>query len=169
MTAGQGDSSGPDHWSRRRFAEARVARLGTVGDDGVPHLVPCCFAVDGLDGLDVLDGIDGPNSHDALAVPVAYSAVDDKPKRSAHLRRLDNVGSHPVATLLVDHYEDDWSRLWWVRVDGPARLVDDDAERVRATRLLREKYPPYAGHRLDAAILAVELRHWRSWSAAAQP
>jgi PPOX class probable F420-dependent enzyme len=121
-----------------------VARLGTVAPSGVPRLVPCCFAVDGR---------------------VAYSAVDDKPKRSRRLARLCDLVDHPVATLLVDHYEEDWTRLWWVRAGGPAWEVAGDHERERATGLLRAKYAQYREHRLDGAILAIALDHWRSWSA----
>jgi PPOX class probable F420-dependent enzyme len=126
-----------------RFGQARVARLSTVGA-AEPHLVPCCFAVDG---------------------PVAYSAVDDKPKRSPRLQRLADVAVHPVATLLVDHYDEDWSSLWWIRVSGPARVVTDGPEHDRAVGLLREKYEQYRHHALTGPILAVELRHWRTWSA----
>ena len=79
---------------RRRATEARVARLGTVTGEGRPHLVPCCFALDG----------------DAL-----YTAVDDvKVKTTRALRRLDNIAHHRSATVLVDHYDEDWSTLWWM-------------------------------------------------------
>jgi PPOX class probable F420-dependent enzyme len=129
-----------------RLRSARVARLATVGPDA-PHLVPCCFAVDGQ---------------------VAYSAVDDKPKRSPWLQRLADVTAHPVATLLVDHYDDDdWSSLWWIRVSGPARVIDGGPEHDRAVGLLRAKYPQYRHHALTGPVLAVELRRWRTWSARA--
>lgn len=131
-----------DAWFR--LAVAPVAGLGTVGPDGLPRLVPCCLAVDEL---------------------VAYSAVDDKPKRSTRLRRLADVAERPRATLLVDHYDDDWSRLWWVRAGGTAREVSDGAERDRAVRLLLAKYPQYESHRLDGPVLAIQLERWRSWSA----
>ena len=77
----------------RLFAAAPVARLATVGPDGCPHLVPVVFAVDG---------------------DVVYTAVDGKPKVSLRLRRLANIAARPQVSLLVDHYDDDWSRLWWV-------------------------------------------------------
>jgi PPOX class probable F420-dependent enzyme len=126
-----------------RFSQARVARLATVGSDA-PHVVPCCFAVDG---------------------PVAYSAVDDKPKRSARLQRLADVASHPVATLLVDHYDEDWSALWWIRVSGHARVITAGPEHDHAVRLLRAKYPQYQEHGLTGPILAIGLQQWRTWSA----
>src|SRR4051794_26234471 len=95
---------------RRRFGNARVARLATVTRDTRPHVVPCCFALAGDRGA-------------------IYSAVDGKPKSTTALRRLDNVRANPFATLIVDHYDDtDWSQLWWVRVDGAARVIESGGE-----------------------------------------
>jgi PPOX class probable F420-dependent enzyme len=137
-----------DAWAR--LAAARVGRLGTVGQDGTAHVVPCCFAVDDL---------------------VAYSAVDDKPKASRSLRRLANVEAFPTATLLVDHYDEDWRRLWWVRASGPARVLTEPhaAEHRRAVRLLLAKYPQYFTHALDAGVLAISLQEWRSWKGGNAP
>src|SRR5437870_4804055 len=109
--------------ARRRFRDARVAHLATVGSDGAPHVVPVCFVV--LDAT-------------------VYSAVDDKPKASPALRRLDNVAAHDAVSILADHYDEDWTRLWWVRSDGRARLVTDGDERERAVVALRAKYEQYA-------------------------
>ncbi|MEA2286636.1 MAG: hypothetical protein QOJ21_2679, partial [Solirubrobacteraceae bacterium] len=109
--------------ARCRFAAARVARLATADADGRPHVVPVVFALDG----------------DTL-----YSAVDSKPKRTQRLRRLDNIASNPAVALLADHYEDDWSALWWVRADGAARLLGTaEREAVRARALLAERYAQY--------------------------
>jgi len=109
---------------RRRVALARVARLGTVTAAGHPHLVPCCFALDG----DVL-----------------YTAVDDvKAKTTRALRRLDNIRLRPTVSVLVDHYDDDWSTLWWVRLDGSARLLVDGDEREQALDALADKYEQYS-------------------------
>jgi PPOX class probable F420-dependent enzyme len=138
-----------------RLREARVGRLGTVGADA-PHLVPFCFAVD--------EPVDQPVDG-SLQQPVAYSAVDDKPKRTVWLQRLANVAEHPYATLLVDHYDEDWSALWWIRVSGPARVITEGDEHARAVGLLRRKYPQYAGHALSGPVLAIELREWRTWMA----
>jgi PPOX class probable F420-dependent enzyme len=131
-----------DAWSR--FGTARIARLGTVGAAPRAQLVPCCFAVDDL---------------------IVYSAVDDKPKRTRRLSRLTDVALNPHATLLVDHYDEDWSTLWWVRAGGPARIVEDQAEHDRAVALLLAKYPQYFTHRLDGPVLAVNLNEWRTWPA----
>ena len=123
---------------------APVARLATVGADGRPHLVPCCFALDG---------------------DVAYSVVDHKPKRSAALRRLDNIRAHPEVCLLIDHYEDDWTALWWVRLDGTARILSEGPERGRAIALLCAKYPQYRATPPSGAVTAIDVTGRRSWSA----
>jgi PPOX class probable F420-dependent enzyme len=127
-----------------RLTAARVARLATIDPDGRPHLVPIVFALDG----------------DTL-----YSAVDRKPKRSQTLRRIENARARPEVTILVDHYEDDWSRLWWIRVRGRARVLDDGAERARALALLAEKYPQYRAEPPDGPVLAVDIADVREWSA----
>jgi PPOX class probable F420-dependent enzyme len=131
--------NGPE-W-RERLAAARVAVLGT----GAGRLVPVCFAVD-----------EGGER--------AWSAVDSKPKRTTELARLDDVRATGTATLLVHQWDEDWDRLWWVRAGGPARVLDahDAADGVAR---LRAKYPQYATHPLDAAVLEIDLRDWQGWSA----
>jgi PPOX class probable F420-dependent enzyme len=128
---------------RERVAEARVARLATVTEGGQPHVVPCCFV---------------------LAGETIYSAVDAKPKTTMALRRLANIIAHPVAALLVDEYvDDDWSALWWVRVDGVARIVDDHDERLRALGLLSSKYHQYERTPPPGAVVAIDVTSWRAW------
>lgn len=129
---------------RSRVADARVARLGTVTGDGHPHVVPCCFALDG----DVL-----------------YTGVDDvKAKTTQELRRLDNIRRHPAVTVLVDHYDDDWSALWWVRIDGDARVVDAASPAGRTGwRLLAAKYEPYRSQTAPGPVIAVDITRWRTW------
>lgn len=128
--------------ARERFAAGRVARLATADAAGRPHLVPVVFAVDG-------DRV--------------YSVVDAKPKRTTALRRLANVTDNPAVALLVDHYEDDWSALWWARADGRGRVLDaDDLEARRAVDLLRARYPQ---QRAVGAVLAVDVERWSGWSA----
>src|SRR5207249_6407490 len=100
-----------------RLTSARVARLATTDPDGRPHLVPIVFALEGN---------------------TLYSAVDRKPKRSSKLRRIENARARPDVTILVDHYEDDWDRLWWTRLRGLARVLDDGDERGHALALLQE-------------------------------
>ena len=128
--------------ARVRFSSARVARLATVGEDGAPHLVPIVFALLG---------------------ETVYSVVDQKPKRSGELRRLANVRATGRAALLVDHYEEDWERLWWVRADGHGRVIDaDQPEARRAIEALHKRYPQ---QRPAGAVLAVDVERWTGWSA----
>lgn len=127
--------------ARERFAAARVARLATVGPDGTPHLVPIVFALLG---------------------ETVYSVVDQKPKRTTALRRLDNIRSNPNAALLVDHYEERWQYLWWVRADGQARTLDpDEPEAIRALAALSERYPQ---QRPTGPVLAIDVTRWTGWS-----
>ena len=127
-----------------RLTTARVARLATTDPDGRPHLVPIVFALDG----------------DTL-----YSAVDRKRKRSSKLRRIENARARPDATILVDHYDEDWSGLWWIRLRGRARVLDEGDERERALGLLAEKYPQYRTEPPDGPVLAVDVTEIRDWSA----
>jgi PPOX class probable F420-dependent enzyme len=126
-----------------RLAAARVARLATTDPDGRPHLVPIVFAFEGK---------------------TLYSAVDRKPKRSATLRRIENARVRPDVTILVDHYEEDWDRLWWIRLRGRARVLDDGEERARAVRLLESKYRQYRSEPPDGPVLAVDVTEVREWT-----
>jgi PPOX class probable F420-dependent enzyme len=135
--------------ARRRFAAARVARLATADADGVPHVVPIVFAVACAGDRDLI-----------------YSVVDAKPKRTTALRRLANVRANPAVSVLVDHYEEDWSTLWWARADGVARVLGDRDgdvdESERAVALLIDRYPQ---QRAVGAVLAIEVRRFSGWSA----
>jgi PPOX class probable F420-dependent enzyme len=131
---------------RARVAASRVARLATIDGDGRAHLVPIVFALEG----------------DTL-----YSAVDAKPKRSRTLRRIENARNDPRVTVLVDHYDEDWSSLWWVRLRGRARVLDGGEEATHALELLRTKYEQYAMAPPGVPVLAVDVDEWRAWSAGA--
>jgi PPOX class probable F420-dependent enzyme len=124
---------------------ARVARLATTDADGRPNLVPICLAVE----------------DDEL-----YSAVDEKPKQTKRLRRLANIRARPDVTVLVDHYEEDWSQLWWIRLRGEARVVEEGADRERALNLLRAKYEQYRREPPTGPVIALHVEEWRGWSAA---
>ena len=132
---------------RRRVAAARVGQLATVRPDGKPHLVPICFAALPGEGGDVI-----------------VSGTDEKPKKTYALRRLQNIAEHPAVTLLVDHYEEEWTRVWWVRVDGRGRVIEDGPERERAVAALREKYAQYEHIGLPGAVLAIDVDRWVGWA-----
>jgi PPOX class probable F420-dependent enzyme len=125
-----------------RFATAAVARLATVTPDGPPHLVPIVFAV---------------------SESTIYTAVDGKPKTSPRLRRLANIEANPGVSILVDHYDDDWSQLWWVRADGSATIHREGSVCDRGHELLRAKYPQYQHVPLDGPVIAVDVQQWSSW------
>jgi PPOX class probable F420-dependent enzyme len=128
---------------RSRFASARVARLATLQPDGSPHLVPVTFAVDG----------------DALAF-----AVDAKPKTTQRLQRLRNIERDPRVSLLVDEYADDWSRLWWVRIDGTAQQVEGDVAERWLTRL-QAKYEQYQATPPAGPVVEIRIDRWTGWRA----
>jgi PPOX class probable F420-dependent enzyme len=128
------------------LATAPVARLATIGVDGAVRLVPVCFAR--LGGALV-------------------SAVDHKPKRTGQLRRLEDMQATGVATMLLDHYDDDWSQLWWVRVRGAADvLASSDARATAALDTLVAKYHQYAERRPNGPVWRVSLDELRWWRAA---
>ena len=133
---------------RRRVGSARVARLGTVDGDGRPHLVPICFALVG----------------DRLV-----TAVDHKPKRTTALTRLEHVRAHPAVSVLVDEYDEDWDRLWWVRVDGDAAVVEDVGTEPELLAALVTKYAAYAEVPPAAAAIVVTVRGWQGWAAREDP
>ena len=129
-----------EHWVRERFEHAKVARMATVSGDGSPHLVPMTFVLDGT---------------------TLISAVDHKPKGTTALRRLDNIAVNPFVSVLVDEYDDDdWTKLWWARVDGWAR-VDDSRDLTR----LVERYAQYRERPPDGPAVVIEIDHWSGWSA----
>jgi|SRR5580765_3565595 len=131
---------------RTKLETARVARLATLDADGRPHAVPICFACDGS---------------------VFYSAIDRKPKRVApnRLARLKNIRRTPQVALLVDQYDEDWTRLWYVLVRGEAELVSSSAEHKRAIQRLRAKYPQYDANMLadDAPVLRITPVRITAW------
>lgn len=133
--------------ARARFAAARVARLATASRDAQPHVVPIVFAV---------------------AEDVIYTAVDGKPKSTTALRRLANVAVNPQVAVLVDHYDDDWTQLWWVRADGRARLVGEP-EAAEAVALLTDRYPAYRTQPPPGPVLAVQVVRWVGWQFASHP
>lgn len=129
---------------RTRASAARVATLGTVTAAGEPRLVPCCFAIEDDE---------------------VFTAVDDiKPKSTLALQRLARIAGHPSVCLLIDHYSEDWSALWWVRIDGQARvLAPRSPDRGRGLELLARKYPQYRDRPPTGAAMVVSALAWRGW------
>jgi PPOX class probable F420-dependent enzyme len=122
-----------------------VARLGTVGPSGTVRMVPCCFALDG---------------------GRVVSAVDQKPKTTIALARLADITRTGRATLLIDHYDEDWSALWWVRVAGSAVVhARDDPLVARALAALGAKYAQYRTAPPPGPVLSVALDTVTSWRA----
>ncbi len=118
-----------------------VARLATVRADGQPRLVPLVFAVDGDD---------------------LHSAVDRKPKSTTSLGRLADIAAHPAVSLLVDHYADDWTQLWWARADGLAEVNDLTPQ---VLDLLVARYPVYKLQPPPGPVVTVHVERWSGWAA----
>jgi len=135
-------------WALALLRDARVGRLATADATGQPLVVPVCYALD-ADGRHL------------------YSAIDAKPKRTRQLRRLRNIAANPRVSLVVDEYDEDWSRLRYVIVEGDAEIVEAGSRRERAIDLLLEKYPQYlalglAADRGPVIEIAVErIVAWR--------
>ncbi len=129
---------------RDHFASQRVARLATVGPAG-PRIVPITFAFDGGN---------------------IVSAIDDKPKTTTRLRRLTDIANNPRVAVLADHYDEDWSQLWWVRADGIAQMVEHGEAMERAIDRLAERYPQYRESRPRGPVISVSVTQWSGWSAA---
>ena len=129
---------------RSRVAAARFATLATVDERGRPRVVPCCFAIEG---------------------DTAFTAVDDvKPKSTMALRRLDRIRSRPDVALLVDHEDDDWSRLWWVRGDGRATVAEPGSpEARRGVGLLVAKYDQYRADPPPGPVIVIAIERWTAW------
>ncbi len=125
----------------------RVARLATVDEEGGPHLIPICYAYDG---------------------EFLYSAVDEKPKRVKpdRLKRIRNIAANPKVALLVDAYDEDWSKLAFVLIQGKATLLENPEERERAIELLRKRYEQYIGmdlHDPRRPIIKITLVKVTAW------
>ncbi len=132
----------------RNFLQAaRVARMGTVDAAGAPSLVPICFQLEG---------------------ERLFSVIDEKPKRreALRLKRVRNLLENPRLAVLVDHYEEDWSRLGWVLIRGSGSILAAGAEQREAVEALRRKYPQYRAMALEGApVIRMEIesvRHWGS-------
>jgi PPOX class probable F420-dependent enzyme len=129
---------------RRFLDDSRVGHLATAGGGGVPHVIPVCYAVDGAS---------------------LYITVDEKPKRRDRpLKRLRNILENPRAAFVVDRWDEDWTRLGWVMLRGPAEILDDGAEHDHAQALLTARYPRYRAMNLAALpVIALRIVHAGDW------
>jgi PPOX class probable F420-dependent enzyme len=135
----------PDE-ARARFGAAVIARLATIG--ARPHLVPITFVLVGGETI--------------------VTPIDHKPKRTMALQRLKNIDANPQVAVLVDHYDDDWTKLWWVRADGVARSVaaGEEAELRRTAAIaLASKYTEYAARPPSGALIVIVVQRWTGWAA----
>jgi PPOX class probable F420-dependent enzyme len=125
---------------------SRVAHLATADRSGVPHLVPVCFCLDGLS---------------------VYITVDEKPKRTdIPLKRVRNIRENPAVALTVDRWDEDWTRLGWIMLRGPAEILADGEEHDRAQVLLRGRYAQYRVMDLAALpVIAVRVARVLAWGA----
>ena len=134
--------------ARALVENARIAHLATADRAAKPHLVPICFALVG---------------------ERLYSVVDDKPKRNARsMKRLRNIAANPCVAVLVDRWDEDWSRLAWVRLQGDANVVAEEAEYAAAVAALRAKYPQYKDARFARAshpLIRVAIARVTAWQA----
>jgi PPOX class probable F420-dependent enzyme len=120
----------------------RLAHLATSDADGQPHVLPVCFArVD----------------------TCFYIAIDDKPKRSSRLKRLRNIEENAQVALVFDRYDEDWSRLGWVMVQGSASIIEGGPERERAVAALRGRYQQYRSMALDGPVIGITAEKAMSW------
>ncbi len=138
----------------RNFIEsARIAHLATVSSAGEPHNIPLCFWFDG---------------------ERFYFVIDEKPKRKsgAEIKRMKNIAENPRVALVIDHYDEDWSRLAYVLIRGNARIVEDDAEYALAIQHLRHKYAQYHSMLLTQErnpAIRIEPRRVHAWGARFEP
>ena len=131
--------------AERDFVErSRVAHLATADARGAPHVVPVCFVA---------------------CKNTLYITVDQKPKGAPRaLKRLRNLAENPAAAVVVDRWDEDWTRLGWVMLRGPAVILDDGTEHDQAQALLRARYPQYRRmHLTDLPVIAMRIDRVASW------
>jgi PPOX class probable F420-dependent enzyme len=133
-------------YRQQRFLDTlRVARLATADAHGVPHVVPVCFAI--ADGT-------------------LYVTIDEKPKRQvgAPLKRLRNIAENPTVAILADRYDEDWTRLGWIMLQGRAEILSGGTEHARAQALLRARYRQLGDMDIERlSVIAVRLERVMSW------
>ena len=131
--------------AQRRFLDqSRVGRLATADKEGMPHVVPVCYAV----------------ADDTL-----YVTIDEKPKRQDRpLKRVRNILDNPQAAFVADRWDEEWARLGWVMLRGSAEILYEGEEHDRAQALLRERYPQYRAMNLaQLPVIALRIERITSW------
>ncbi len=128
-------------WARELLASERVARLAYVDEHDHPRVLPVTFAV---------------------ASDAVWSAIDEKPKRRAEPARLRHLRRRPEAALLVDVYDDDWTRLAWVQLLGRVDVVPVESA-PEAMGALAGKYAPYAERTPPGPLLRLSVEGSRQW------
>lgn len=134
-------------WARELLETARVARLAYAGGDDRPRVLPVTFA---------------------LAGGSVWSAIDEKPKRAPEPARLRHLRRRPEAALLVDLYDDDWTRLAWVQLLGKVDVLPAESA-PEAMEALAGKYAPYAERRPPGPLLRLSVEHSRQWRSTGSP
>lgn len=126
------------------LARARVGHLATADAQGAPHLIPVCFVVE---------------------TTSLYITVDEKPKRTdIPLKRIRNIQENPQVAFTIDRWDEDWTRLAWLMLRGPAEILTDGTEHDRAQALLRTKYPQYRTMAIEALpVIALRIRRVLGW------
>ena len=160
MTPVGGFAAGADQAERSLLLQTRRAVLCTIAPDGSPRPVPVCFAP---------IFVEGGAGDAALRI---YTPLDDKPKRAADphmLARVRDLLARPEVTLLVDRWDEDWTRLAWLRLHGTATLIEpgsgQGSEHAAAVAALRERYVQYAGHDLSTRpVIRIDVARARSWA-----
>jgi len=130
---------------RQFLADRRIAHLATADRGATPHVVPVCFAVRG----------------DTL-----YVTIDEKPKRKSGsgLKRLRNIAENPAVAVVVDRYDEDWSRLGWVMLYGRAEILSHGTEHDEAQRSLRSRYPQLEAMQIaDHPVIALRIERATNW------
>jgi len=130
---------------RRFLAHQRIAHLATADRRAIPHVVPVCFAI---------------------LEHTLYITIDEKPKRvpSLALKRMRNIGENPAVAVVVDRYDDDWSRLGWVMLHGHAEILSEGTEHRNAQALLRSRYPQLGAMEIAMyPVIAVRIERTTSW------
>ena len=118
--------------------------MGTIGPEGIPHILPVCFT---------------------WAGDVIWTAIDGKPKSTKQLQRIKDIQANPKVSFTVDRWDEDWSRLAWLQARGTGRVVPKGPESAKVLVALESKYSQYSEVQADGPVLRIDVERWVSWSA----